>query len=477
MIEAKKGIRRLRLLFILILFPFLSANLAFAEFGETEVGLPKVREGSKESFRFYKLKFLPDRYPGRRVKDKVIAHPIYGAYAITSYINQYEENGQKQYLEAAIEVARATINRMTYLPKYDAIVFYYTDDDGLTYYPGKFFSGLTQARYLETFYRLFQLSGDKRFERAAEQILNSLKIPQSEGGVLINTKYGPVVEEYPHEIPTFVLNGWTTVILELIEYYLRSGNKSARDFALENIKTVEKLLPLYDSEELFLSRYQLSGFVYLKIVFSELHACKVTSLESIAGGVQTKLTNGNNRWKSFLLDKRLRDDGFPKHRTIQANVIFSRLESTRDVDIEFHCEKPTKAKISIANAPYDPETSAMRTKTWATLHDTSLGSGVSKVSFPVTNQNFYLLGYPTNFAKKFNGIRYNVYHWLHILNFEGILNCFNSEILEKYTKKWEHYTHYWETQPYFKKGEYSNDLRALRYRPIPQSERQGNCRS
>ena len=48
--------------------------------------------------------------------------------------------------------------------------------------------------------------------------MRSLTIPSSQGGVMLERPYGPVLEEYPNEIPVYILNGWTTALVAILGY-------------------------------------------------------------------------------------------------------------------------------------------------------------------------------------------------------------------------------------------------------------------
>ncbi len=105
-------------------------------------------------------------------------------------------------MASAKKVADAAINRMS--RHGDALVFRYPE--GLSSIPGDFYSGLTQARYVDVFHRLYKVSGDAKYADAAARSLKALTIPVSEGGVLHRIRHGAVIEEWPHEIPTYTLN-------------------------------------------------------------------------------------------------------------------------------------------------------------------------------------------------------------------------------------------------------------------------------
>ncbi|WP_017931910.1 D-glucuronyl C5-epimerase family protein [Robiginitomaculum antarcticum] len=425
------------------------------DFGAAQAGLPPVREARREHYVYYRLQFLPDGYPGILKTDGVTAHPIYGSYLLYEYIYLHRTQGKKTtiYLDAAKRVADATLRRMDYIEEFDALGFFYTDQDGLTYWPGRFISGLTQARYLPMFYDLYIVTGEEKYKVAATQILNSLKIPQNEGGVMIMTPFGVAVEEYPHEIPTYVLNGWTTIILEMLRYHDKSGDQAALDFATENIKTVEKMMPLYDYPNLLLSRYQLTGFAYMKVRFKKQRNCGISGFStSVAGVWHDDIAGEDNRWHNFIHPKGRGEDGFAEKREQMINVVLSRIDEDRKVKVDVVCKEDDEAIFFIGNGDYMPTMSAMPTKRWIEVGRASIPVGSSTVSMTFSADNMELLGYPTNFAKEIGGIRRNVYHWLHINNLELISEFYQSDVFTHYIGKWRSYTDQWKSLPVLKDG-------------------------
>lgn len=155
---------------------------------------PLVGDGAK--FAYYNLEFLPDGFPARRTSDGLIPHPIYGTYVLINYLDQHDLDPQPAVLESAKKIADLAVARMT--TRRDALVFLYPP--GLASMTGEYYSGLTQAHYLTAFRRLHKKTEDPKHADAAARILNSLLIPVSEGGVLKQTSYGPVIA-FSTEIP------------------------------------------------------------------------------------------------------------------------------------------------------------------------------------------------------------------------------------------------------------------------------------
>ena len=138
------------------------------KYGSDKVGLPPLQRTREEVYDYYKLRFLQNGYPGKQLKDRIAPHPIYGAYVIRDYLTQYDSTKDDKYLKAAVKVARASLGRMEEFK--NALVFWYKPDEGLSSFPARFYSGLTQSRYLVL-------------------LLNSLNLPMTRCSWKVQKKY------------------------------------------------------------------------------------------------------------------------------------------------------------------------------------------------------------------------------------------------------------------------------------------------
>ena len=413
------------------------------EFEESKFHLPSIPKDRSSIYKFYNLEFMPDGYPGKRVENKLYAHPMYGAYLLEDYIRECEKQNKRDYLKAAVKIADNVLTKMNFLKEFDALVFFYDKNNNSGYFEGKYFSGLAQARYLTPFAKLYKKTGNEKYKNAAERIFNSLKIPKYKGGVLVETDFGILLEQQPYDIDTFILNGWTTIISQLLIYEELSGNKLAKDLAFENIKTLEKLLPLYDLSELSLSRYMLSGFIYSKFIFSKSKTCKFHTYSTIYNKNEFGLKKTNNRWKNFIFSKDIEIDGFSTNKTVRFNNVFNIVSKEQKIKTKIFCKEPVEVDFFIASGEYNPLLSAMETKSWLKINTYQLKKGNNDLLISFENKKIPLIGYPTNFIKKFECCHFNHYHWVHINNLKIITKKVNSPTLIYYKKKWESYTRMW----------------------------------
>jgi len=248
-------------------FFFLTAEES-RKYGTNEVGLPPLKRHREAVYDYYKLGFLPDGYAWQAIKrqDSSSSH-LRLLYVVSDYLAQYHSTKDEKYLQAAVKVARASLGRMEEFK--GALIFWYEPDTGLTLFPNRFYSALTQSKYLVLLGQLFTLTNDPLFLESSKKILQSLFIKQSDGGVLKPFHSGISIEEVPNEIPLYTLNGWLTAMINVNGYADGVNSERAKELFSKNLESVEKIIDLYDVEELANSRYHLSGFVFFKVKIFE----------------------------------------------------------------------------------------------------------------------------------------------------------------------------------------------------------------
>lgn len=403
-------------------------------------GFGYIPEGRRQAYSFYRMVALEDGFPGRRLgPDNVVPHPIYGTYLIRDFLTLENKRRDGIALEDAIRVANAALARMT--EEGDALIFYY-DENGLLNVGARFYSGLTQARYLTAFHSLSAASGHDSYALAAKKVLHSLQIPAEAGGVLRRYAGGSVIEEFPHESPNFVLNGWTTAILEVLKYAQAAKDDEAMDFVESNMVALRALLPLYDVPEIFNTRYRLSGFMP--------HRLKANAPFKVIGGTVHvgndaypihAQGHGAEKWAN-------RVGKTTSHSAIVETVLGRAAWPTENsVEVEIVAEAPLRLTYERSQSRYDPFKSFPVKTGWKLTHTWELPAGRSTVSFSVPWSEAALVGYPTNFSKKIegpDGLKHrNVYHYLHISNLDQLAVRLNDRSLIPWIEKWVGYTEEW----------------------------------
>lgn len=416
-----------------------------ADFGCAAAGLPPIPERRHEVFRFYRLEIAPDATVGKRMPDgRFVPHPIYAPYVIDAYALAHARSREPVHAEGAARVADRAAAFMEPVGDGDGVAWHFDPRDGLTQFPHRFYSGLVQVRYLRSLTSVAQASGRDDLAALARRVFRSLRVPVEDGGVLLRTPFGPLVEEYPHAIPTYVLNGWSTVITELLRYARRAGHDEARAFAEENLAAMRALLPRYDLPRLANTRYQLTGFAYLRLVARHPRTLALRGFETRVGGRWHGLgPEAAGRWTNHLRAKEVGADGFASHRTLMLNGVWSLIEDRQAARLHLECRRPTQLAVSLAQGEYDPLLTSMPTKAWADLVTVDLPEGGSVVELDFDNAAIDRVVYPTNFRKEVGGEMFNAYHYIHAQNLEELLETRDDPVLRTYAERWRGYTREW----------------------------------
>lgn len=408
------------------------------------IELPPVSAERQKTYEFYKLEFLPDGYPGRRLSHGLVPHPIYGAYVIGDYLSLFRGKGEARYLKAARTVADAALSRMTDLN--DALVFYYTPEMKLTSLPGTFYSGLTQARYIRVFSALAKASGDEKYKVAAERALKSLAIPVSEGGVLRRSHGGAVIEEWPHQVMgDYTLNGWTTALVILARYANDTGSPAARELFDQNLISLKALLPLYDVPEFANSRYRLSGSAQLRLVVEGADA------EFMEGSVIVPNEGSfpfekdtKNVWHNHVKSQ-------TKPRNILLNALLNYVSFPEEnaVELVFNASDRGTVSVEILTGTYHP-LKKLADKSWVQLGSFQIERGRNTVRTAIGWDAARASITPTDFNKKIHGDQYNVYHFMHVDNLERLWRLTREPMFKSYADKWEAAAATWPSLPVYR---------------------------
>lgn len=415
--------------------------------------LPPIPESRKSVYEYYKLTFDQDGCPMKRIAGEQVFHPILPPYLICDYVLEFEKTGEDTWLGHAESILKKAFRRAENLDS--ALVFMYTPESGLSQHPHQFYSSLTQAWYVKAICDLSRHIGD-RYNRQLEQVFASLLIPIEQSGVLVKKEYGWIVEEYPSSPPLYTLNGWLTVLRMII-----SCRKVLDRFCVEykelltrNLDAVEHLLPLYDAQFCLNSRYQLTGFTRLRIVFDRPVSPQVTCFEVFIPGEGTRRGSlqkvTNYRWEQYVERS--------EERLLQFNIVLS-LVGFPEPNV-FICQltvnNPCGAKIFVAEGDYRPDMSAMPTQRWRQISEVHLAADTEnhlRVAIPFDGKD--LFAYPTNFKKLIDGESFNAYHFVHVVDLAEIYQFSKRETFREFALKWLGYYEAWDGFPALSGGEWS----------------------
>lgn len=417
---------------------------------------PPVPERRRAVYAYYKLAFDEAGCPMQQKDGGLVFHPLLAAYLITDYMIWFKETKNYMYVDHAVKIATLACAKCTY--RDGAAIFVYQQSEGLSYVPGDYYSALTQAWYIKALSTLrpYSLKRVKYgYDDELKAFYKSLLTPIAQGGVFLEKDFGWLVEEYPHSPPLFTLNGWLTVLRIIKDCMVPLGEIgiNAREFLNRNLDAVERLLPLYDAGFVFNSRYQLTGFTRLKLVFSKpvervLHGFSVEIPgEGEFPGRLEKVNN--NRWGNFLE----RDEP----RLLQFNVVQSLISHPEPNRFRANLELAADCKVEVhaADGDYSPDITGMPTQRWRLLESLELRAGANALDVALAYDGKEMFSYPTNFKKVIGGKHYNGYHFVHVIDLAELYGFTGREVLKEYALKWLAYVQSWETLPQLQDGKHS----------------------
>lgn len=419
--------------------------------------LPPLSDGLQRMAPFFRFKVLPDCYPG---KDDGSAPPIYGAYYLKDFLNQYDDKPTPALKKAIAQVAEAAVRRMSDYK--GTLVFWYAPGTILRN-PERHYSGLTQAYYLTMLFRASRVTGSQALEQASQKVLKSLMLPASEGGVFFANSQGVTIAEVPQSPNSWILNGWVSVLSELQDYVALSGDETARKVLAENVKTLAQRLPLYDLPGLRNSSYGLTGYAYFRVRFE--HAAAVTSLGNFSltvpgeGQVQWG-PEGKSRWQSYVYARDLTEGGKLTGTYVRANLVISKVSFPAPNQLSFTAElnEPTTAILEVFSGRYAPTQADQVEEQWVALSRLDLSAGKKRYDVPIPWHDATLAAItPTNFVKKIGGDNVNVYHAIHIKKLRALAEHHAEPALRQYADKWSGYVCDWSELPLY---------RGLKIRPL-----------
>jgi hypothetical protein len=164
------------------------------------------------------------------------------------------------------------------------------------------------------------------FLESSRKILESLFIKQSDGGVLKQFYSGVSIEENPNEIPLYTLNGWLTAIINVKRYTDVANSEPAKGLFSKNVDSVERIINLYDVEELANSRYHLSGLCSLKLRF--LNGFKPIIIRGLLRSQEEsfhKIPESENDYSNYIKTKDVDKSLSCNYRRVETNIVLSMI--------------------------------------------------------------------------------------------------------------------------------------------------------
>jgi hypothetical protein len=411
---------------------------------------PNITPKRKSLFKdFYKITFINDLPVTDKNRSKIGFHPLVASYVIRHIlweilncpggnhfldINHYSVNKEMLYDSKNIfeKIYKEGIKDANIIFKYDSS--FITGNSNAQY------SGLTNVKmlYIYSYYNLIVKS--PKYTIFCEKLLNSLTKEIATGGCSFKFTEDILWIDEEANYPNFILNGFLSIIRNLIDLTISIKNLNVEEILLQNKNAIEYLLPLFDCEKYLTSKYRLCSYGQIKF--------KVKSKKKLQNKLLKVKIIYDNKYKYLC---KCLNCSF-KHITfknlfnvegdyININFIFSEILKTQ-IEISFIDNDINIVSVQIGNYSYKNYSKCF------------IDFKNIKFNFKKEN-NKIVIDIPKNvidnfqpsityFTKKINNNFHNVYHYNHITNLKYINKYFNSDIIKEFIVKWETYTEKWK---------------------------------
>jgi hypothetical protein len=420
---------------------------------EAAANLARLPDHRREVYEYYRLTFDEDGCPMKQMAEGKTFHPILPPYLICDYLVEYQKTRERSFLQSAESILNSALQRAECLS--GATVFMYRPESGLSQHPHPFYSALTQAWYMKAICDLSRCTLQDYRDQLV-RVFRSFLIPIDKSGVLVKKEYGWIVEEYPSRPPLYTLNGWLTVLRMIISCreVLERFEIPYQELLDRNLDALEHLLPLYDAGFCLNSRYQLTGFTRLRLVFDRHVSPQVLSFavmipgEATIAGNREKITG--YRWENYLERT--------EEKLLQFNVVLSLVSypAPNVFSCELTVEQDCRAKVFVADGDYRPDLSAMPTQRWRQISSVTLTAAqINRLLVPILFDERNSFAYPTNFKKKIANKFFNAYHFVHVVVLAEIFAFSNRDIFREVALRWLGYYERWADGPPLAGGPWS----------------------
>ncbi|WP_049894652.1 D-glucuronyl C5-epimerase family protein [Halogranum rubrum] len=181
--------------------------------------------------------------------DGVTGHmPIRTSRMIMRLLHCYRAIDRGPYLDKAEEIADAFLDSATMV---DGLPYFaYTlpkGGSGEDFEP-PWYSGMSQGTSLSAFLRLYEETGDEEYLAVADDIFETftrLGPREDPWTVMVDDDGYYWIEEYPHDPPTHVLNGFNVGLWGLYEYWLLRDTAESRALLEAAITTIEHYIEAF----------------------------------------------------------------------------------------------------------------------------------------------------------------------------------------------------------------------------------------
>ncbi|MDD4345923.1 MAG: D-glucuronyl C5-epimerase family protein [Desulfitobacteriaceae bacterium] len=197
-------------------------------------------------------------------------------YALGNY-DQYLTTGQAESKEKLIRCADWFVENL--VEHCNGVWGWeHTYDNQLYNLKKPWLSALAQGQALSVLARAYREINKSSYLKTGIKALKAFYVPVAAGGLVARLAGGDFFEEYPSEIPSFVLNGFIFALWGLRDFYFVSSNSEAKERYQTGLKTLRNHLSGYNIGWLAWSRYDLFPFRVSNIASIFYHKLHIQQL-------------------------------------------------------------------------------------------------------------------------------------------------------------------------------------------------------
>jgi len=181
-------------------------------------------------------------------------HPVYLCHKSLEALNDYYLSMNDVYLQHAIKCMEAL--RSIAVRKDDMIYFPYDFDyneSNVVFYTAPWFSGMAQGMALSAYSRLHHFTDEPLYAAVADSILRTMTdfegsfetvLTTDEDSPFVNGRYY-WIDEYPHFIKRYVLNGSIIGAMGLYDHWWVFGDDKSKSLFSKELTTIKDNVLLY----------------------------------------------------------------------------------------------------------------------------------------------------------------------------------------------------------------------------------------
>ena len=199
-------------------------------------------------------------YIGQDTTSKYYYSYLKIAHFIVASYNDYLDNPKDKYLKNIKKHTKYLVENAEAFNG-DKNILVWRTWSGVKRYnvPPGHVSSIVQGMVISAMVRAYLIFNDKQFLDIAAKSVNILEIPIEKGGLLANSKYGPVYEEYPRIPYIHVVNGFIFCLFGLYELNFVANSEKAFQLYDNGIKSLIRMLPDWILK--YWSKYDLCDIV------------------------------------------------------------------------------------------------------------------------------------------------------------------------------------------------------------------------